>query len=159
MTETQEIHNPFSKILEFYGNKKFEWEDEELPEEYYNVTLDFNEWVSDRIDFLVEYRKQCIPGTMATDHSIDREFYIERIGPVMSYIEGYMLGPTGIYGGKTLEASTKVFNTLDEMISYITELATDNKKIFLNDVYEVRIPGPPPKFEKKNVIKIRIATI
>jgi hypothetical protein len=154
MTNTQES-NPFNKILEFYENKKFEWEDGERPEEYYNVTQDFNEWVSGRIDELTEYRKQ----NPFCEYSIDREFYIEKIGPVMPYIEGYMLGSTGIYEGKTVAAFSKVFNTLDEMISYITELSADNKKILLYHVREVKIPGIPTMVEKKSVIKIRIATI
>jgi hypothetical protein len=154
MTNTQES-NPFNKILSFYENKKFEWEDEERPEEYDNVTQDFNEWVSAIIDDLTEYRNQ----TPGYEYSIDREFYIEKIGPVMPYIEGYMLGSTGIYEGETVQAFSKVFNTLDEMISYITELSADNKKILLYHVQEVSIPVSTPKIEKKSVIKIRIATI
>lgn len=39
----------FNQIQEFGENKKFEWEDEPIPEENYCITFDFDEWLENSL--------------------------------------------------------------------------------------------------------------
>jgi hypothetical protein len=122
----------FNQIQEFVNNKKFEWEDEEIPEENYCITFDFDEWLEDTIPYMkknYEYFKEEEPKNL-------KENTIDYVNQIKDYIDGFLLGPTALYNRKSIEAKThKVAGkNFDEIVKFVKELKENNKTVFLYEI-------------------------
>jgi len=122
----------FNKIQEFGENKKFEWEDEEIPEENYCITFDFDEWLENSLSSMkknYELFKEEEPENL-------KENTIDCVNQIKDYIDGFLLGPTALYNRKSIEAKTyKVEGeNFDEIVKFVKELKENNKTVFLYGV-------------------------
>ena len=147
----------FNQIQEFGENKKFEWEDEEIPEENYCITFDFDEWLVDTLSIMeknYEYFKEENPENL-------KENTIGYVNQIKDYIDGFLLGPTALYNRKSIEAKTyKVAGkNFDEIVKFVKELKENNEMVFLYEVYYT--PGRTEEFviETGNVKEIYPKTI
>jgi len=132
----------FNQIQEFGENKKFEWEDEPIPEENYCITFDFDEWLENTLSNMkknYEYFKEEEPENL-------KENTIGYVNQIKDYIDGFLLGPTALYNRKSIEAKTYkvVGENFDEIVKFVKELKENNKTVFL---YEVSYtPGRTEEF-------------
>ena len=122
----------FNQIQEFGENKKFEWEDEEIPEENYCITFDFDEWLKNTLSNMkknYEYFKEEEPENL-------KENTIGYVNQIKDYVDGFLLGPTALYNRKSIEAKTYkvVGENFDEIVKFVKELKENNKKVFLYEV-------------------------
>jgi hypothetical protein len=122
----------FNKIQEFGENKKFEWEDEPIPEENYCITFDFDEWLENSLSSMkknYELFKEEGPENL-------KENTIDCVNQIKDYIDGFLLGPTALYNRKSIEAKTyKVEGEkFDEIVKFVKELKENNKMVFLYEV-------------------------
>lgn len=122
----------YNEIEDIAKNKKFEWEDEGVPEEEYGITYDFNEWL-DTCEKLVkeesEYNKKTV---------YSREEIVEDVNHIKDYIDGFLLMPVGIYNHKAIMAQSKQFDTHDfeQVVEYVKNVKSENQKIFLYGLYK-----------------------
>jgi len=132
----EDTHNAlvshFNKIQEFGENKKFEWEDEEIPEENYCITFDFDEWLENSLSSMknnYEYFKEEEPENL-------KENTIGYVNQIKDYIDGFLLGTTALYNRKSIEAKTyKVEGeNFDEIVKFVKELKENNEMVFLYEV-------------------------
>ena len=147
----------FNQIQEFGENKKFEWEDEPIPEENYCITFDFDEWLENSLSSMkknYELFKEEEPENL-------KENTIDCVNQIKDYIDGFLLGPTALYNRKSIEAKTYkvVGENFDVIVKFVKELKENNKTVFL---YEVSYtPGRTEEFviETGNVKQIYPKTI
>jgi hypothetical protein len=78
----------FDKIEKEGTDKRFEWEDEEIPEEHFGITSDFNEW-NERV--LSLYLSQ-------SDYNAGMEIETDVVNQLKPYIDGFLL-QNETYGG------------------------------------------------------------
>ncbi len=147
----------FNQIQEFGENKKFEWEDEPIPEENYCITFDFDEWLEDTLSNIEE---ECEMFHYEKPKNI-KEDIIGYSNQIKNYIDGFLLGPTALYNRKIVEVkSYKVIGeNFDEIVKYVKELKENNTKVFL---YEISYtPGRTEEFviETGNVKEIFSKTV
>jgi hypothetical protein len=122
----------FNQIQEFAENKKFEWEDELIPEENYCITFDFDEWLENSLFSMkknYELFKEEEPENL-------KENTIDYVNQIKDYIDGFLLGPTALYNRKSIEAKTyKVEGeNFDEIVKFVKELKENNEMVFLYEV-------------------------
>ena len=116
----------FNQIEEFAKNKKFEWENEELTETY-NITCDFDEFFSNLKKIVLEdylLWKNEVPENFDDD-------LIEYANQLKDYVNGFVLGPTGMYRGKTFSVETYKADTFDEIVEHMKQVLQDNQMVFL----------------------------
>jgi hypothetical protein len=132
----EDTHNAlvshFNQIQEFANNKKFEWEDEPIPEEDYAITFDFDEWLENTLSFMkknYECFKQEEPKNL-------KENTIGYVNQIKDYIDGYLLLPVVLYNRKVIEAKTYKIqgNNFDGVIECVKQLKENNKMVFLYEV-------------------------
>jgi len=122
----------FNQIEEFANNKKFEWEDEPIPEENYCITFDFDEWLENSLSFMkrnYEYFDEEEPENL-------KENTIDYVNQIKDYIDGFLLGPTALYNRKSIEAKSHkvVGENFDEIVKFVKELKENNKTVFLYEI-------------------------
>jgi len=122
----------FNKIQEFGENKKFEWEDEPIPEENYCITFDFDEWLENSLSSMkknYELFKEEEPENL-------KENTIDYVKQIKDYIDGFLLGPTALYNRKTIESKTYKIEgeNFDEIVKFMKELKENNEMVFLYEV-------------------------
>jgi len=121
-----ELVSLFNQIEEFAKNKKFEWENEELTETY-NITCDFDEFLSNLKKIVLEdylLWKNEVPENLDDD-------LIEYVNQLKDYVNGFVLGPTGMYQGKTFSVETYKADTFDEIVEHMKQVRQDNQMVFL----------------------------
>ena len=121
----------FNQIESISKNKKFEWEDEELTETY-NITYDFDEWLSQVEDFLKYYyeRNHYITPENIHNHLID---YANQL---KDYVNGFLLGQVGMYQGKSFDIKRYESDTFDEIVEHMKQVRQDNQMVFLYQAYQ-----------------------
>lgn len=122
----------FNQIEEFANNKKFEWEDEPIPEEDYAITFDFDEWLENTLSFMkknYEYFKEEEPENL-------KENTIGYVNQIKDYIDGFLLLPVVLYNRKVIEVKSYkvVGENFDEIVKFVKELKENNKMVFLYEV-------------------------
>ena len=122
----------FNQIQEFGENKKFEWEDEPIPEENYCITFDFDEWLENSLSSMkknYELFKEEEPENL-------KENTIGYVNQIKDYIDGFLLLPVVLYNRKVIEAKTYkvVGKNFDEIVKFVKELKENNKTVFLYEV-------------------------
>jgi len=122
----------FNQIQELGENKKFEWEDEEIPEENFGITFNFDEWLENTLSFMennYEHFHEEKPENLKEDT-------INYVNQIKDYIDGFMLMPVVLYNRKSIEAKTyKVEGeNFDEIVKFVKELKENNKTVFLYEV-------------------------
>jgi hypothetical protein len=123
------IISNIGRIKKISENKKFEWEDEE-PTETYNITYDFDEWFS----FLKDYTAE---GYSFNGYEVPENFendLIEYTSKLKDYANGFLLGPVGMYQGKSFGAETYKADTFDEIVEHMKEVHQNNQMVFLYEV-------------------------
>ena len=121
-----ELVSHFNQIEEFAKNKKFEWEDEKIIETY-NITYDFDEFFSNLKKIVLEdylLWKNEVPENLDDD-------LIEYANQLKDYVNGFVLGPTGMYRGKTFSVETYKADTFDEIVEHMKQVLQDNQMVFL----------------------------
>jgi hypothetical protein len=116
----------FNQIEEIAKNKKFEWEDEELTETH-NITYDFDEFFSNLKKIVLEdylLWKNEVPENLDGD-------LIEYANQLKDYVNGFVLGPTGMYQGKTFSVETYKADTFDGIVEHMKQVRQDNQMVFL----------------------------
>lgn len=131
----KEVSSYYKKIEELAKNKKFEWEDEGVPEEEYGITYDFNEWL-DTCEELVKTEPEYKHFPEKTVYS--RDEIIEDVNHIKDYIDGFLLMPVGIHKRKTIMAQSKQFDTHDfeQVVEYVKNVKSENQKVFLYGLYK-----------------------
>ncbi len=147
MTKTHEYHenlaltneethkalvSHFNQIENIAKTKKFEWEDGEPTTETYNITYDFDEWISVLKELnLREYTYWYyeVPENLDTD-------LINYTNQLKDYVNGFLLGPVGMYQGKSFNAKTYKGQTFDEIVEHMKEVRQNNQLVFLYQVFE-----------------------
>jgi hypothetical protein len=133
----EDTHNAlvshFNRIQEFAENKKFEWEDEEIPEENYGVTFDFDVWLEYALSDMektYELYQQEIPENL-------KENTIGYVNQIKDYIDGFLLMPVTLYNRKLTEAQTYKIqgNNFDEVIKCVKQLKENNQMVFLYEIF------------------------
>ena len=122
----------FNKIQEFGENKKFEWEDEPIPEKDYGITFDFDEWLENTLSFMkrnYEYFKVEEPENL-------KENTIDYVNQIKDYIDGFLLLPVVLYNRKSINTKTHKVSgdNFDEIVKFVKELKENNKMVFLYEV-------------------------
>lgn len=122
----------FNKIQEFGENKKFEWEDEPIPEKYYGITFDFDEWLENTLSFMkrnYEYFKEEEPKNL-------KENTIDYVNQIKDYIDGFLLLPVVLYNRKIIDTKTHKVSgdNFDEIVKFVKELKENNEMVFLYEV-------------------------
>lgn len=122
----------YNQIEEIAKNKKFEWEDEELTETY-NITYDFDEWLSQVENFLkkdyYERYHYIVPENLHND-------LINYANQLTDYVNGFVLGQTGMYQGKSFSIKRYDFDTFDEIVEHMKQVRQNNQMVFLYQVYQ-----------------------
>ena len=102
----EDTHNAlvsyFNKIQEFAENKKFEWQDEPIPEENYNITFDFDEWLEHTLSNMENNYKHFHeekPENL-------KENTIDYVNQIKDYIDGFLLGSVALYNRKSIDTKT-----------------------------------------------------
>ena len=131
----KEVSSYYKKIEELAKNKKFEWEDEGVPEEEYGITYDFNEWL-DTCEQLVKEESEYKRFPEKTVYS--REEIVEDVNRIKNYIDGFLLMPVGIYNHKAIMAQSKQFDTHDfeQVVEYVKNVKSESQKVFLYGLYK-----------------------
>lgn len=114
------------RFKRFAENKKFEWEDEE-PTETYDITYDFDEWFSFLKDYIKEeysFYGYEVPENFEND-------LIEYTNKLKDYVDGFVLGPTGMYQGKSFGVETYKADTFDEIVEHMKDVRQNNQMVFL----------------------------
>jgi hypothetical protein len=122
----------FNQIQELGTNKKFEWEDEPIPEENYCITFDFDVWLENTLSFMkqnYQHFHEEIPENLKEDT-------IGCVNEIKDYIDGFLLGPTALYNRKSIEVKSykNVGENFDEIVKYVRELKKNNKMVFLYEI-------------------------
>jgi len=122
----------FNKIQEFGENKKFEWEDEPIPEKDYGITFDFDEWLENTLSFMkrnYEYFKVDEPENL-------KENTIDYVNQIKDYIDGFLLLPVVLYNRKSINTKTHKVSgdNFDEIVKFVKELKENNEMVFLYEV-------------------------
>jgi hypothetical protein len=127
----------FNQIEDIAKNKKFEWEDEPIPEENYNITFDFDVWLENTLSFMEKNYKHFHeekPENLKEDT-------IGYVNEIKDYIDGFLLGPTALYNRKSIEV--KYYRNvgenfdgivLDNVVRFVKELKKNNKMVFLYEI-------------------------
>jgi hypothetical protein len=132
-----ETHNAlvsyFNKIQKLAENKKFEWEDEQIPEENYGITFNFDVWLEYALSDMekcYEFYRQEIPKNLKEDT-------IDYVNQIKDYIDGFLLMPVTLYNHKMVGAeSYKVEGkNFDEIVKFVKELKENNEKVFLYEIF------------------------
>lgn len=123
------INSNIARIKKISENKKFEWEDEE-PTETYNITYDFDEWFSFLKDYLT---KEYSFGGYEVPENFENDL-IEYTSKLKDYANGFLLGPVGMYQGKSFGAETYKADTFDEIVEHMKEVHQNNQMVFLHGV-------------------------
>jgi uncharacterized protein YgfB (UPF0149 family) len=119
----------FNQIEEIAKNKKFEWEDEELTETY-GITFDFDEWFSYTKKSTLEehiYFRYEVPENLDDD-------LMNYANQLKDYVNGFLLGPAGMYQGKSFGVETYKTKTFDEIVEHMKQFRQNNQMVFLLQV-------------------------
>lgn len=125
------IHSNIDKIKKIAESKKFEWEDEE-PTETYNITYDFDKWFSwikENSFIIYSFIGYEVPKNFENDLT-------EYASKLNDYVDGFLLGPVGMYKGKSITAEVYKANTFDEIVEHMKEVRKNNQMVFLYEVFE-----------------------
>ena len=123
------INSNIARIKKISENKKFEWEDEESTETY-NITYDFDEWFSFLKDYLTKeysFNGYEVPENFEND-------LIEYTSKLKDCANGFLLGPVGMYRGKSFGVETYKADTFDEIVEHMKEVHQNNQMVFLHEV-------------------------
>ena len=125
----------FNQIEEFANNKKFEWEDEPIPEDNYCVTFDFDEWLNDAL----EYTNKFYVTSYYDKPENLKEDIIGYYNQIKEYFDGFLLGPTALYKKHSIEAKTHTVEgeNFDKIVEFARELKETNDFVFLYQIYRV----------------------
>jgi hypothetical protein len=122
----------FNQIEDIAKNKKFEWEDEELTETY-NITYDFDEWFSQLEDLInkdwYERYHYIVPENLHND-------LMDYANQLKDYVNGFLLGPCGMYQGKSFDIKRYYLDTFDEIVEHMKQVRQNNQMVFLCKVYQ-----------------------
>jgi hypothetical protein len=124
------IVSHFNKIAEIAENKRFEWEDEKIPEENFGITYDLDEWLHVNMDFLAVYH---YPNDLPENL---KEYTISYVDQLKEYIDGFMLLPCVMFNGRGVEGkSCKTSeDNFDEVVKFMRDLKENNKMVFLYQI-------------------------
>lgn len=125
---TTAIVNHLDNIVEIAENKRFEWEDAKNPEEYYNITFDFNEWlkVNEELQEILDIREK-------PDLSKVKPLNLDW-NKIKDFVDGYVTDSTGIYKGQSFmfEYNRIESNDFNDVISYLKNLKDKHKTVLFN---------------------------
>lgn len=128
----------FNQIAKIGENKKFEWEDEELPEKEYNIGTDFQKW----IDCIAYDHQRTLELEEEQGPAIGRlkitpEKTVELFEPIKEYFDGFIYSdPTGIYEGQVFINKHKKAKSYEELVDFCKELRQNNETVLIRRVYE-----------------------
>lgn len=128
----------FNKIQEISDNKKWEWEDEPLPEKEAFIIYDKNEWVK----LILEYDQN-----LQSDQNLPEELklLLGKSNPdqvddcIENYIDGFMTAPYAIYNSKSLESVTAIADNFDDVKLFLKNLKANNDKVFLYEFEKIKV--------------------
>lgn len=121
----------FNQIGNIAKNKKFEWEDEELTENY-NITYDFCEWFPSSKEWTLEdydFWKYEVPENLVND-------LMNYANQLKDYVDAFLLAPVGMYKGKTFTAEVHKKDTFPEIVEHMKQVRQNNQMVFLYRVYQ-----------------------
>ena len=123
----------FNQIENIAKSKKFEWEDEQIPEEHYGITFDFDEFLEDTLISLDETYKfyhHKKPENL-------KENTISYINQIKDYIDGFMLQPVVLYNRNVFVAKSHKTETenFDEIVDFMKNLKEEYGTVFLYEIY------------------------
>ena len=121
----------FNQIEEIAKNKKFEWEDEELTETY-GITYDFDEWFSCVKEWTL---REYIIWKYEVPENLDDDL-MNYANQLKDYVNGFVLGPTGMYRGKCFSAETYKAKTFDGIVEHMKQVRQNNQMVSLLQVYQ-----------------------
>ena len=121
----------FNQIEEIAKNKKFEWEDEELTETY-GITFDFDEWFSQMKEWTLQ---EYIMWKYEVPENLDNVL-MNYANQLKDYIDGFLLGPTGMYQGKSFGAETYKAETFNGIVEHMKQVRQNNQVVFLLQVFQ-----------------------
>jgi len=127
----------FNRIADILKNKKFEWEDEGLPENEFNIGCDFEKWMravdEDHQATLEVARKN---GEYTGREIFSPENTLKCFEPIKEYFDGFVYGgPTGIYNNQSFLVKSNAFYTYEELVEFVKELKQNTQTLFLYRVY------------------------
>ena len=116
-----------NSIEEFAKNKKFEWEDEKMPEDTFGFTTNLDEWVElieDEIRADYEFGNYDVPENLKSE-------ILEYESKIREYIDGYLTMPVVLYNKTAITVQRHKEKTLEDLVSFVKELKENNQKVFL----------------------------
>ena len=120
---TTAVVNHLNSIVAIADNKKYEWEDAENPEEYYNITFDFDEWlkVNNEIQDIIAN-----PVKETEDNKI-QPLNVDWC-KIKDIVDVFVIDSTGIYKNQAFGFDTVVVESIDfnDVIEYLKKLKTEN---------------------------------
>ena len=116
-----------NSIEEFAKSKKFEWEDEEIPEDTFGFTTNLNEWAEQTEDAIRTYYKHW---HFDAPENLKSEI-LEYESKIRDYIVGYLMMPAYLYNKTANTVQRRTEKTLEDIVSFVKELKENNQKVFL----------------------------
>ena len=128
----------FNQIAKIGENKKFEWEDEELPEKEYNTGTDFQKWME---QIAYEYQQDLEyaerQGSASSLLKITPEKTVELFEPIKEYFDGFIYSdPTGIYNGQVFVNKRKKAKSYEKLVEFCKELRQNSETVLIRRVYD-----------------------
>jgi len=125
----------FNKIAEIANNKKFEWDDEERPEENYGITYNFDKWLESIANEIARYESKNLSLTNIKENTTN---YVEQI---KNYIDGFMIESVGIYNRNIVQTLSKRIpgENFDEVVKVVKELKENHKTLFLRSIFKTSL--------------------
>lgn len=154
------IVSHFNKIAEIAKNKRFEWEDEKIPEENYGITYDLDEWLSVNMDFLAAYH---YPNDLPEKI---KEYTINYVNQLKEYIDGFMIRPCVMFNGRSVmgQSIKTSEDNFDVVVKFMRDLKENNKMVFLYQIFKRTVEvetkiGNVTYFPTKGFYTLRCAVI
>lgn len=119
----------FNQIENIAKSKKFEWEDEQIPEEHFGITFDFDEWLNLYVDNYNDVHLEEKPENLKEDT-------IGYVNQIKDYIDGFMLQPVVLYNRNSFAAKSYRIETenFDEIVDFMKNLKEEYGTVLLYEI-------------------------
>jgi hypothetical protein len=140
MTNVNEFNDKVSSLLDFADNLKYEWEEEERDEETSAATFSFDQWIEFHQTFYLDndHELKYIPDSKGSNSEEKITEYVTKCKP---YIDGYALGPCGIFRGKLFMCRSLKCDTIENVLEQLLLRREEGKVILL---YSIKFVGKRP---------------
>lgn len=132
---TTAVVNHLNSIVAIADNKKYEWEDAENPEEYYNITFDFDEWskVNNEIQDIVANPVKETEDNKIQPLNVDWD-------KIKDIVDVFVINSTGIYKNQAFSFDNVCVESIDfnDVINYLKNLKTDNNVLLFYTAFFMR---------------------